>query len=256
MNLSAIIKRFETECRTQISITGLHEAFGDCEDLKMSPDQPLHHSLYCRKRKLADSNRSCASNKKRSLEIASLGRSFCGKCPFGVKEFVQPVIFDNKLAAVCYFTIHPGTLSLKELRKKGEWLSTFIRLALAMHEKNKVSKRNQPEYYRQQCLYFLDLHYMENIAESDLADYLGLNTAYFSSLFKKVMGKTFRQALTERRIYEAKIYLKLHKDLRISYISRLCGFSDSNYFSLVFHKATGVSPKDYRKEQTASHSQE
>ena len=64
------------------------------------------------------------------------------------------------------------------------------------------------------------------------------------------MGKTFRQALTERRLHEAKIYLKLHRKLSISYISHLCGFSDSNYFSLVFHRHTGLSPGAYRNNKT------
>ena len=246
MNLSVVIKRFEEECRTQISVTGLHEAFGCCEDLKMTPDQPLHNSAYCRKRKLTDANISCSQNKKRSLEIASLGRTFCGKCPFGVKEFVQPVMSNGKLVAVFYFTVYPETVPLTELRQRGKWLSTFIQTAIALQEDKPSAKKKDAGYYRQQCLHYLDLHYMENISETDLADYLGLNSSYFSSLFRKLIGKTFRQALTERRIREAMIYLKLHKNLRISYIAHLCGFSDSNYFTLVFRRATGVSPKNYR----------
>lgn len=248
MNLSMILKMLEQECCTQISIEALHEAFADCEDLKMTPEQPLHHSAFCRDKKLLDHNRSCADNKKRSVKIASYGRSFVGCCPFGVREFVQPVMVQGKLAAVCYFTIFAGTGKLEELRRKGRFLAEFIRLAAASYlaEHDQRPRRNSGEYYRKRCLYYLDLHYMENISETDLAEYLGLNGTYFSSLFKKVMGKTFRQALTERRIHEAKIYLLLHKNLRISYIARLCGFSDSNYFSLVFHRVTGCSPKNYR----------
>ena len=248
MNLSEVLKLLEKECCTQISIEAIHEAFADCDDLKMTPEQPLHHSAFCRSKKLLDHNKSCADNKKRSLKVASHGRSFVGCCPFGVREFVQPVMVNEKLAAVCYFTILSGTVAIIDLREKGKWLAEFIRLAIVSYlsEHPHGSRRNSMEYYRKRCLYYLDLHYMENIAETDLAEYLGLNCTYFSSLFKKVLGKTFRQALTERRIHEAKIYLRLHKNLRISYIARLCGFSDSNYFSLVFHRLTGISPKDYR----------
>ena len=248
MNLSTAVKILETECCTQISIEACHEAFADCEDLKLAPDQYLHHSAFCRERKLADHNKSCALNKKRSLEIASCGRSFCGTCPFGVRELVQPVIFRKKLAAVCYFTILPGTAPLERVRIKGEWLREFIQLILCAYESSHapVTGRNSSGYYRKRIIYYFDLHYMENISESDLAEELGLNCTYFSSLFRKIMGKTFRQALTERRIDEAKIYLKLHKHIRISHIAHLCGFSDSNYFSLVFHRQVGVSPKNYR----------
>ena len=248
MNLATAVKILETECCTQISIEARHGAFADCEDLKLAPDQYLHHSLFCRGRKLADHNKNCAANKKRSLEIASYGRSFCGTCPFGVKELAQPVIFNKKLAAVCYFTIFPGTLPLEILRKKAQWLSEFVRLILGAYTVNHTlgNKRNSSEDYRKRIQYYFDLHYMENISESDLAEELGLNCTYFSSLFRKITGKTFRQALTERRIEEAKIYLKLHTNMRISHIAHLCGFPDSNYFSLVFHKQTGISPKEYR----------
>ena len=114
MNLSAILKIIETECGTRISIEALHPAFADCEELQMTPEQPLHHSHFCRSKKLADNNRRCAMNKRRSLEIASRGRSFCGKCPFGVRELAVPVMFQHKLAAVCYFTILPGSAALPE----------------------------------------------------------------------------------------------------------------------------------------------
>lgn len=250
MNLSTILKILEKECCTQISIETIHKAFAECDDLKMTPDQPLHHSLFCRGKKLLDHNKTCAENKRRSVKIASLGRSFIGSCPFGVRELVQPVMVNEKLAAVCYFTILSGTVEIGQLRKKARWLAEFIRLSintyLLNHDQN--PRRNNAEFYRKRCLYFLDLHYMENIGETDLAEYLGLNCTYFSSLFKNIMGKTFRQALTDRRIHEAKIYLRLHKSLRISYIARLCGFSDSNYFSSVFRKVTGCSPKNYRND--------
>lgn len=253
MNLSAILKIIETECCTRISIEALHPAFADCEELQMTPEQPLHHSHFCRSKKLADNNRRCAMNKRRSLEIASRGRSFCGKCPFGVRELAVPVMFQHKLAAVCYFTLLPGSAALTELRARGRWLAEFIRLVLAADGGNSsTSRRNTPEYYRKRILFFFDLHYMENISETDLADELGLNVNYFSTLFKKVTGKSFRQMLNERRIHEAKIYLRLHTGLRISYIARLCGFTDSNYFSTIFRRATGMSPKRYRFELLAA----
>ena len=250
MNLSTLVKLLDEECRTRISIERIHAAFAESEDLKLTPEQPLHHSAYCRERKLSDDNLRCAGNKKRSLEIARLGRSFCGRCPFGVREFVKPVIVHNSLAAVCYFTLLPETAAITEIRKKAEFLAGFIRLAIENHKIKNPDRRNSAEYYKKQCLHFLDLHYMENIAATDLAASLDLNPVYFSSLFRKIMGKTFRQALTERRLHEAKIYLKLHRKLSISYISHLCGFSDSNYFSLVFHRHTGLSPGAYRNSKT------
>ena len=38
MNVSTALKIIETECCTQISIEACHEAFADCEDLKLAPE--------------------------------------------------------------------------------------------------------------------------------------------------------------------------------------------------------------------------
>ena len=57
----------------------------------------------------------------------------------------------------------------------------------------------------------------------------------------------FRELLLERRIREAKVYLKLHRNHSITQIATLCGFHDSNYFSTCFHRLTGVSPRQYRE---------
>ena len=246
MNLSTLLRIMESEYFTQICIEVRHEAFMDCEDLFLAPDQYLHHSAFCREKKLADRNKRCSANKERSVKIAALGRSFCGECPFGVRELVFPVMYQGKLACVCYFTILPASVPLRELREKARGLATFITLCLRNWSMGQTGRKNSAEYYRKRCLYYLDLHYMENISEADLAEELKLNRTYFSSLFRTLTGKTFRQALTERRIHEAKVYLKLHRNLRISHIAHLCGFSDSNYFSLVFHRLTGFSPKNYR----------
>lgn len=247
MNLSVLIKTLESECFTRICVEVRHEAFSDCDDLKLTPDQYLHSSPFCREKKFSDQNRSCAANKKRTLEIAACGRAFCGTCPFGVTELVQPVLFQGKLAAVCYIALLPGTVSRRTLYEKARWLAEFIRLSLYAWSMNKTPRRENSASYRKRCLNYLDLHYMENISETDLAAELGLNCTYFSSLFRKLMGKTFRQALTERRIHEAKVYLQLHRDMRISRIAHMCGFSDSNYFTLVFHRTMGVAPKEYRR---------
>lgn len=248
MDLSEILKLMEYQCSTQICVEGFHDAFFHCDSLKLTPDQSLHHSAFCRTQKLADGNQKCSRNKGKTLKLAEHGRAFCGVCPAGVRELVQPVLFHGELAAVCYLTIQQSTIPLPELRKRSSWLADYILLVLSAFSVSGKGcrKQNSREYYQKKCRNYLDLHYMDNIGEADLADYLKLNPKYCSSLFRDVMGLRFRQALTERRIHEAKIYLRLHRSLSIAFIARLCGFSDGNYFSLVFHRTCGMSPKAFR----------
>lgn len=75
--------------------------------------------------------------------------------------------------------------------------------------------------------------------------YVSISPSYFSSVFKRVTGKTFVEYLTDIRMEKAKELLRLTS--RRSYeIAYAVGFRDPHYFSSVFKKYTGDTPTDYR----------
>lgn len=249
MELSALLRSLEKKYRVLISMEIRHEAFWRFPELKLLPDQYLHHSPHCRARKLADNNRKCAANKRRSLQIAAKGRAFCGVCPAGVRELVQPVMFQGKLAAAAYFSLPEDNPPMRELFRAGRFLAEFTSLELERLTEGKVfRKQNGADFYLQRFQHYLDLHYSENIGLSELAEELKVNPNYLGELLHRHTGKTFREALTERRLHEAKIYLLLHRQLSITAVSHLCGFSDSNYFSSVFRRHCGMTPGEYRRQ--------
>ena len=65
--------------------------------------------------------------------------------------------------------------------------------------------------------------------------------------FQATFGMTPSEYLTSLRIENAKRLLERRRelDLSVSQIALLCGYYDGLYFSRVFKKSTGVSPKDY-----------
>lgn len=272
MILSELLRLLEQKNSASISIEVKHPAFYRANALKLAPDQYLHHSPFCRFAKLNDANARCSANKQRSLAIASRGRSFCGCCPHGIWELAQPLIRNGALACVIYLGNfrgkHPLNLSGSlpwtgplppeitpekriQLRESARFIADFIRYELELFAKTGAmdGKQRDEPFYLENCRRFIDCHYLENIALSDLADLLKVNPNYLGPLLKKQTRQTFRELLNARRIDEAKVYLKLHNDLSISKIARLCGFSDSNYFSAVFHKLSGIPPGKFRKNE-------
>ncbi|MCP1312191.1 AraC family transcriptional regulator [Paenibacillus tyrfis] len=81
-----------------------------------------------------------------------------------------------------------------------------------------------------------------------LAELAGLSPWHYSSLFKKITGKTPTDYLTETRVNRAKEKL-LRSDARIKDIAQSVGYSNEFYFSSRFKQVTGVSPTEFVKQQ-------
>lgn len=63
--------------------------------------------------------------------------------------------------------------------------------------------------------------------------------------FRQQTGMTINQYLRQVRICHAQ-YLLQHSRLMIGEIAMQCGFEDSNYFSVVFTRETGMTPSQWR----------
>ena len=92
----------------------------------------------------------------------------------------------------------------------------------------------------------IENHYMtEEISLNTVAISVGMSPSYFSSIFSKEAGKTFVEYLTEVRIEKAKEFL-MCSSMKTSEIVYEVGYKDPHYFSYIFKKVQGCSPKEYR----------
>jgi AraC-like DNA-binding protein len=79
----------------------------------------------------------------------------------------------------------------------------------------------------------------------DLADHCGLSVSQFCLLFKKKTTRTPLDYLTHLKMQQAARLLDF-SDLRVGEIADQTGYTDPFYFSRVFSKIMGLSPKEYR----------
>lgn len=102
---------------------------------------------------------------------------------------------------------------------------------------------------------YIDEHLSENITSIDMAQYLFLNSSYFSRYFKRLAGINFTDYVHQ---YKMKIAEKMLKTSNqpLESLAMSLGYSDRNYFSKVFKKYTGMTPSEYKSKQTiiGSHS--
>ncbi|MHC5216589.1 response regulator transcription factor [Enterococcus sp. LJL128] len=94
---------------------------------------------------------------------------------------------------------------------------------------------------------FINENYTDpDISLNMVADELSLSPAHFSTIFSQSLGKTFIEYLTDKRISLAKNLLK-ETNQKLSEIAFEIGYNDPNYFSFLFKKKQGISPKEYRQ---------
>jgi AraC-like DNA-binding protein/mannose-6-phosphate isomerase-like protein (cupin superfamily) len=98
--------------------------------------------------------------------------------------------------------------------------------------------------------HYISEHYENDITLEDAAGIAGLTPTYFSRKFKELTGIGFREYLTHIRLKQGAQLLR-STALSVLQISQECGFSSSNYFGDAFRAVYGVSPREYRKKETA-----
>ncbi len=93
---------------------------------------------------------------------------------------------------------------------------------------------------------YIESNYMKPITLDGVSSYVGFNTTYFSTVFKKETGNTFLEYLSNIRMNKSKELLK-ETNKNISTICEEVGYSDVKYFTRSFKKYTGLKPNEFRK---------
>ena len=96
---------------------------------------------------------------------------------------------------------------------------------------------------------YVENNYIYDISMQEAAEEMGYSDAYFSKLFKQYFNQNFTAYLTEYRIKKAKELLS-NTNHSIKDISRMVGYTDSNYFAKIFKRLVGEIPSKYRENLT------
>lgn len=149
--------------------------------------------------------------------------------------------------------IHIDSVS-SEFAKKIELRSTVEDIQKLIYEMVKVycqlvNKYSVKDYSPtvQKVIVMIESNLSSDLTLSELANTLNINASYLSTVFKKETGKTVTGYVNEKRIELAQELLKT-TNLQIQTIAQYCGIVDVHYFTRLFKKTTGVSPKQFREE--------
>ena len=82
---------------------------------------------------------------------------------------------------------------------------------------------------------------------NDVSSHVCMSNSHFCTIFAQEMGMTFSEYLTGLRMNKAKELLRTTQ-MRSSDIAYAVGYNDPHYFSYLFKKHTGMTPRDFRKD--------
>lgn len=91
----------------------------------------------------------------------------------------------------------------------------------------------------------IDTHYLDHWCVAEYADILAVTPGHLSRVMRQSSGLSASRIIEFRVVREARRYLA-YTNLTISEIAYALGFIDPAYFSRVFSRSTGKSPRKFR----------
>lgn len=265
---------------------GYNISFSDFAD-RFHPftEKLLQHEIHlhsvCSYLKSNPNTAGMCSHAKKKLSECKINHPVYSCCYAGVEEYIYPV-FCEKTRIICihisgyrnnlkrsdrlkiatekictplfselYNQLETEKPSIKTVES---FIKPLIYMITALYEECKKSNQINTvispatEIYLTILKYIND-NYMNDISAETIANKLGYSTSYIRAIFKKESGVSLQNKINDTRLENAKFLLK-NTALSITDISYQCGFSDSNYFSVIFKKKFSVSPLQYKKNST------
>lgn len=95
---------------------------------------------------------------------------------------------------------------------------------------------------------YIKNHLSDSLSLTSIAKEVGLNSSYLSRRYKEYYGVGLAQSIHQQRVALAKEKFE-QGETSVIHVAQMVGFNDSNHFSKIFKKITGVTPRDYIKRQ-------
>lgn len=121
-----------------------------------------------------------------------------------------------------------------------------VRLAARGGQRKRAADEAAGAAAVREAIAYMKSHYRQPLSRNAVAQRVALSPAYFSSLFKSHTGYSPVQYIHRLRLDRAKQLLR-ESGMPIWQVAEEVGFADSFYFTRLFTKETGMSPREYRQ---------
>jgi YesN/AraC family two-component response regulator len=125
-------------------------------------------------------------------------------------------------------------------------LCALISLILQIPQENTGLSISEKSLLADRIKRYIDEHYQEDITLDTIAQSLNISSFYIVHTFKENTGFSPIQYIIRRRIGEAQSLL-INTDYSVTQIAGMVGYDNISYFTTLFSKTVGMTPKKYRQ---------
>lgn len=141
------------------------------------------------------------------------------------------------------FRVLGGHYTLGNFIYISQVLSLILSETYTREKKNATGEQNK---HITNIIKYMSMHISENMSLDQISEIFGLSKSYINIIFLKNTQHAPMDFYIKLKIREACKLLR-SSDLYIFEIAQRVGYNDQYYFSRIFKKVVGVSPKEYRK---------
>ena len=140
-------------------------------------------------------------------------------------------------------------LSLYKYKSVQQVLSYLNKLTVGLHTFFEEKQANLKNQLMIQVKQYINDHICEKLSLQGIAEIFNISQNYLSQLFKQYYKIGFNEYITKEKIEYAKHLLSNNK-IKIYEVAEQLSFENAFYFSKVFKKVVGLSPKEYLSRLT------
>lgn len=163
-----------------------------------------------------------------------------------LNTFLSSRMFET---AVHPYYVYRQSQSFENKISEAASLSELSHLPFEMARKYAILAQNYTyekySYLIRNVVNYIDQHISEELSLSLLAQEYGKNPSYLSNAFKREVGDTITNYIAKQRISASLRYFNT-TNMSVAEVAETVGIADFGYFSKLFKKHIGVSPREYK----------
>lgn len=163
----------------------------------------------------------------------------------GVRDFLMKPIEDEDLELALKNTCE-AVRTRQQISKIQNKMNDMTDSRVMLFKEYLLDDQKEDDYVAR-AVRQISRDYQKDLSVKSVADGLFISESYLSRLFKEKVGQTFGDYLAYYRIKKACELLK-KQDVKIYEAARSTGYKDQRYFSMIFKKLVGVTPKEFREK--------